>query len=158
MKRFKENSKNVHFGPKNDLFWSHCAEQQFFSKIRLCHFIYIPQTKLHAKNQKNVMNGCWEKALVKGRTDKCMYVRTYRGNSIGQKITNACDQKNMLQFFMIHTAEYDLTNSSNIIFLAIWAKLNFLLSDVLTKASKPNLYAKKTQNIEIFKFSMIFLS
>ena len=144
------------FGPKNDPFRSHCAEQQFFSKIWLCHFIYIPQTKLHAKNQKSV--GCWEKALVKGRADKCMYVLAYRGNSIGQKIANVCDQKNMLQFFMIHTAEYDLTNFSNIFFLVIWAKLNFLLSDVLTKTSKPNLYAKKTQNIEIFKFSIIFLS
>ena len=84
MKRFKENSKNVHFGPKNDPFWSHCAEQQFLSKTKLCHFIHILNTKLHAENQNNLMNGCREKALVKGRTD--------RGNSIGHKIANACDQ------------------------------------------------------------------
>ena len=119
MNRFKENSKNVHFGPENDLFWSQCAEQIFFSKIGLCHFIYIPKTKLHTKNQKNVMNGCREKPLVKRHTNVCTDVRTDGYNSIGHKIANACDQKNMLQFFMIHTAEYDLTNFSNITFLAI---------------------------------------
>ena len=79
MKRFKENSNIVHFGHKKDPFWSHCAKQQFFSKIRLCHFICIPKTKFHAKK--------FDKWLLRksvGREGR---------NSIGHKISNACDQK-----------------------------------------------------------------
>ena len=69
--------KMTHFGPN--------VPKKMFSKIRrgrLCHFIPIPKTKFHAKNHKNLMNGCWEKALVMG----WMYTDGY--NYLGRKIPN----------------------------------------------------------------------
>ena len=51
----RKTQKMCILGPKMNCFGAIVPKNNCFIKS---DFIYIPKTKLHAKNQKNLMNGC----------------------------------------------------------------------------------------------------
>ena len=69
MKRLWDILKNVDFYAQNELKGGPGAESEFFSKIRPRHFTYFMIVLLHAKFQKNLMNGSPGKCVNGGRTD-----------------------------------------------------------------------------------------
>ena len=55
MIQFRENHKKPYFGPILGQFWPKTGKKDFFSKIRLRHFLSWVTLGPHAKNQKNPM-------------------------------------------------------------------------------------------------------
>ena len=66
MKQSWEKYKNMSNRAILGLFGPFSGQQEFFQKIRLCHFSVLTNPQLHTKFQKNLMSQYWDK---NGRTD-----------------------------------------------------------------------------------------